>query len=252
MKLNLLSVLLTALYTLSMPEVVDGASLNRRQSGRCRARQSGASSSSIIASSPAPQYPAPAPSSTINFTPSPAPPPPSPPKTQAPAPKSTQPSNSNPPSSGNPGSNSNPNGGSNPPTSFEEAYLTPQNNIRVQKGASAYTWNNTLAEYAQTVANTCVFKHSGGPYGENLSAGTHPFTPGAGIQLWLNEEPQYDPNDPVPSHYTQVVWKGSKQVGCAVTTCSDLVDAFSNADYYVCEYYPAGNVIGEFPENVET
>jgi len=96
-----------------------------------------------------------------------------------------------------------------------------------------------------------VFKHSGGPFGENLSAGTHPFSIPAAIKLWTDEEPDYNPGNPDPSHYTQVVWKGSRQVGCALASCSNLQGAFAKADYYVCEYYPPGNVIGEFPPNVE-
>jgi hypothetical protein len=32
----------------------------------------------------------------------------------------------------------------------------------------------------------------------------------------------YDPNNPQPSHFTQVVWKGSQQVGCAVQECSGI------------------------------
>jgi len=36
---------------------------------------------------------------------------------------------------------------------------------------------------------------------------------------------EYNPNNPVPSHFTQVVWKGTTQVGCAVSTCSGIFDA---------------------------
>jgi len=33
---------------------------------------------------------------------------------------------------------------------------------------------------------------------------------------------EYDPNNPQPSHFTQVVWKGTTQVGCAVQDCSNI------------------------------
>jgi hypothetical protein len=35
-------------------------------------------------------------------------------------------------------------------------------------------------------------------------------------------------------HFTQVVWKGSKQVGCGVAACGDKT-------YWVCRYTPTGN-----------
>lgn len=58
---------------------------------------------------------------------------------------------------------------------------------------------------------------------------------------------QYNPLDPVPSQYTQIVWKDTQQVGCAVAYCDEMFDpGFGTALYYVCEYFPAGNVIGEF------
>jgi pathogenesis-related protein 1 len=147
-------------------------------------------------------------------------------------------------------------------------YLDPQNSLRAQKGAVAFTWNQTLADYAKKVSNTCVFKHSGGPYGENLAAGSGNFPISSGIKAWTDEESSYDPNNPQPSHYTQVVWKGSKQLGCAETTCAPgtifdpkfgvspglrvlnkMLMSFDSqtANYIVCEYFPAGNVIGEFP-----
>ena len=59
---------------------------------------------------------------------------------------------------------------------------------------------------------------------------------------------QYNPNNPQPSHFTQVVWKSTKTVGCAVQTCNGIFDpTYGPAKYYVCEYSPAGNVLGQFP-----
>ena len=58
---------------------------------------------------------------------------------------------------------------------------------------------------------------------------------------------EYNPNDPQASHFTQVVWKSSTQVGCAVQSCSGIFDAsFGPAKFFVCEYFPQGNIIGEF------
>jgi len=118
------------------------------------------------------------------------------------------------------------------------------------------TWSNDLASKAQQWANGCVFKHSGGtlgPFGENLAAGTgDSYDITAAVQSWTNEVSEYDPNNPQPSHFTQVVWKASTQVGCAEQLCSGIFAAsFGLAKYFVCEYSPQGNVIGAFAQNVQ-
>ncbi|KZT59649.1 PR-1-like protein [Calocera cornea HHB12733] len=159
--------------------------------------------------------------------------------------------------SGSSNSGNSDSGSSSPaPTSDESAYLDPQNAERAQFGASPLTWNDTLASAAQGWANKCVFQHSLGalgPYGENLAAGTgSSFGVAQGIQLWLDEASQYNPSSPVASHWTQVVWKGSHQVGCAVAVCPGLLGAgFGDANFYVCEYFPEGNIIGDFAQNVQ-
>ncbi|KAJ6590279.1 PR-1-like protein [Mycena sp. CBHHK59/15] len=137
-----------------------------------------------------------------------------------------------------------------------QAYLDAHNSVRAQHGAVNLVWDNTLAAAAQEWADRCVFEHSGGqlgPFGENLAAGSpaSSFPIPVAIQSWANEASQYDPNNPVPSHWTQMVWKATTKLGCAVQSCPDLFAGFPPAAFYVCEYSPAGNVIGEFPQNVQ-
>ncbi|KAJ4486350.1 PR-1-like protein [Lentinula aciculospora] len=137
-----------------------------------------------------------------------------------------------------------------------QEYLSAHNSVRAQHGASTLTWSNDAATKAQQWADNCVFQHSGGtlgPFGENLAAGT-----GSGygisqaIDSWSSEASQYDPSNPVASHFTQMVWKATTQVGCAVASCSGIFAAsFGLASFYVCEYSPQGNVIGEFAQNVQ-
>ncbi|KZT74693.1 PR-1-like protein [Daedalea quercina L-15889] len=137
-----------------------------------------------------------------------------------------------------------------------DEYLNDHNTARAQYGAAPLTWNDTLAAAAQQWANGCVFQHSGGtlgPYGENLAAGTgDEYGIDQAIQSWTNESSQYNPNSPEASHFTQVVWKATTQVGCAEQDCNGIFPAsYGEAHYYVCEYYPQGNVIGEFAQNVQ-
>jgi len=142
------------------------------------------------------------------------------------------------------------------PESDIQAYLSGHNSVRAQHGAAALTWSDDLAGKAQQWANGCKFQHSGGslgPFGENLAAGTGPgYSIQTAIKSWTDEVSEYDSSNPQPSHFTQVVWKGTQQVGCAVQSCEGIFDAsFGKAKYYVCEYSPAGNIIGQFPQNVQ-
>ncbi|RPD62842.1 PR-1-like protein [Lentinus tigrinus ALCF2SS1-6] len=135
------------------------------------------------------------------------------------------------------------------------AYLSAHNTVRSQHRVSALTWSSDLAAKAQSWANGCVFQHSGGklgPYGENLAAGTgSSYGIATAIKSWTDEVSQYNASNPQPSHFTQVVWKGTTQVGCAVAICSNIFPAkYGPAKYYVCEYSPQGNIIGQFPQNV--
>jgi hypothetical protein len=46
-------------------------------------------------------------------------------------------------------------------------------------------------------------------------------------------------------HFTQVVWRGTQQVGCARSTCKE-----QNQDIWVCEYAAPGNWEGQYRDNV--
>ena len=66
---------------------------------------------------------------------------------------------------------------------------------------------------------------------------------------WYDEIAKYDFAAPGFSqktgHFTQVVWRNSKELGCAKASCS-------GKDYWVCRYSPPGNIAGQFPENVQS
>jgi len=135
-------------------------------------------------------------------------------------------------------------------------YLSAHNAVRARHGAAPLTWSDLLASKAQEWANGCVHEHSGGslgPYGENLAAGTGS---GFGIQeaigLWADEVSSYNPNNPQASHFTQVVWKSTTQLGCASAICNGIFPAhFGPARFFVCEYSPPGNVGGQYVQNVQ-
>jgi hypothetical protein len=52
----------------------------------------------------------------------------------------------------------------------------------------------------------------------------------------------------VCGHYTQLVWRGTTSVGCAIQKCTSG-SPFSSGTWYfaVCDYSPPGNFVGERP-----
>ena len=66
--------------------------------------------------------------------------------------------------------------------------------------------------------------------------------------MWYDEVKNYDFNHPGFSmstgHFTQVVWKGSKQLGCGISVASNY------GVYSVCNYNPPGNYQGQYEQNV--
>lgn len=150
-------------------------------------------------------------------------------------------------------------------SSFVDAILTPTNESRKAHCVSPMSWDSKLAQSAQIWANhqkkynECAMKHSGTPgVGENVfwmnTEGQIPSTKFLGeqaVKSWVGEESSYNYNRPGFSektgHFTQVVWKDSDKVGCAVSQCGN---DDSNASFVVCQYLPPGNVMGEFKQNV--
>ncbi len=116
------------------------------------------------------------------------------------------------------------------------------------------TWAEPLAQAAQSWADGCKFEHSGGEYGENLyaSAGSTPTGPSV-VKSWADEVADYDYGSnsctKVCGHYTQVVWRDSKQLGCAMKACTtnSPFGSFASWTLVVCEYDPPGNFTGKKP-----
>ncbi|GAA5991891.1 hypothetical protein JCM10908_002257 [Rhodotorula pacifica] len=141
--------------------------------------------------------------------------------------------------------------------------LAAHNDFRATHHADALVWNTTLQAAAQKWADHCEWEHSGGkvgPYGENLFAvapikQTTPLDSKGGIKSWNDEEKMYDYNKPTgysheTGHFTQVVWKETKQLGCAWARCDGIFG--SGVGGFL--YWPGGNMVGSdnkyFRDNV--
>ncbi|KAF2168993.1 hypothetical protein M409DRAFT_65319 [Zasmidium cellare ATCC 36951] len=132
--------------------------------------------------------------------------------------------------------------------SLQFAVLNSTNIYRQHYEAQNVTWNSTLANYAQNYAKNCVWKHSGGPYGENLAANFE--SPTLAIDAWANEESEYSYDDrkftEKTGHFTQLVWQNTTSVGCGLVQCDNDAENGVKGAYLVCEYSPRGNVKGQF------
>lgn len=51
------------------------------------------------------------------------------------------------------------------------------------------------------------------------------------------------------NHFTEVVWAGVKEIGCAVANCPTMAGLNYGANYkytfVVCDYSPSGNILGQ-------
>lgn len=140
-----------------------------------------------------------------------------------------------------------------------EKILAHHNSSRAERGVGNLTWSVSLAAYAQQWANYLAqhnkgnIKHrdnagqNGKDYGENIfwgsSAAAYP--PIEASYSWYSEK-QYYKHRKISSsnyfktgHYTQMVWKDTREMGAGMAICTN------GAVIIVANYYPAGNVLGE-------
>ncbi len=142
---------------------------------------------------------------------------------------------------------------------FRKECLDSHNQKRNQHGVKELKRNSEIDKiaqgYAEKIAKLGSLSHGTNKYnnenlGENLyMQGGRKMTGSLPVESWYNEIEKYNFNNPrssdgVVGHFTQVVWKGSRELGIG---CS--VD--KNGSYWVvANYYPAGNFIGEEKQNV--
>ena len=82
--------------------------------------------------------------------------------------------------------------------------------------------------------------------GENIYASTGSASPTDAVDTWMSEASKYDydtNNISAAGHYTQVVWRASVRIGCAIVSCPNY--KFSNT--ILCDYAPAGNETNQKP-----
>ena len=156
----------------------------------------------------------------------------------------------------------------------EEGTLTgmigAHNTVRAGLGLPEVAWSDELAEFAREWAqylsdhNRCRLKHrphegkDAPRYGENLywagavqlSTGARAaqrITPHHVVSAWVSESQHYNHEKNrcrwgrKCGHYTQVVWKNTRRIGCGMAACPD------QGQIWVCNYDPPGNYAGQKP-----
>jgi pathogenesis-related protein 1 len=139
------------------------------------------------------------------------------------------------------------------------------NDVRAQVGVGPLTWDAGIAATAAAWAATCtsagrdLLDHNpsrnqgtSAYFGENIYASSGSLQATAGVdavRAWASEAQYYDyasnscAAGQVCGHYTQVVWRATTRIGCAVQVCPGL----RYPTNVVCDYAPGGNYVGERP-----
>ena len=132
-------------------------------------------------------------------------------------------------------------------SNLQEDALRLHNAYRARHNAPPLTWSTALQSTAQAWSNQCRFEH-GGAEGAGQNLGLKQLNVIALIDQFYDEvrvyhRPQFSL---AAGHFTQLVWKETRELGCAVRQdCPD-------GPLWTCHYYPPGNVegVGQYTRNV--
>jgi uncharacterized protein YkwD len=135
-------------------------------------------------------------------------------------------------------------------TAEQKTILSLHNSYRAEHCVPALTWSAELAAAAQRWAENCWIGHDSkrGHIGENIAWGGDRSASSA-VDAWYKEVNVYNYAKPgfasATAHFTQMVWKDTKQIGCGVARCY-----LGTVRLWVCRYGPTGNWAGKYPQNV--
>ena len=130
--------------------------------------------------------------------------------------------------------------------------LHSHNEVRRQRQISPLRWSTRLEaaaqDWAEHLSSIGALQHDRSRrVGQNLfvSYGQQ-MRPSFVVGKWAGESKDYDERrfkcarGEVCGHFTQIIWRATKEVGCGVA-------GGDNGQFWVCYYSPPGNFIGEKP-----
>jgi len=175
------------------------------------------------------------------------------------------------PSKGSGGSSG---GSTTTPSGAPTTWTKSTNTYRCMHGVNKVTWDARLAQYAKAWADQSARgfsgssphdpklrteKYNGQSMGENMAFRPTNSALTAANAQWYNEVGECT-NFPGctetgaftsgTGHFTALVWKGVTKIGCAVSNTKATSGRFSGYYFYVCRYWPAPNMRGQFTTNV--
>ena len=147
---------------------------------------------------------------------------------------------------------------------YYDDLVNTHNSLRAKHGVGKLIKDKKLEQFAQDTAydslNAETLKYgdiykNGEFLGINLYLGSGNARTGKYVaEYWYSENYNYSystgksRNGSPVSHFTQLVWKNTKKIGCAVAIGRWKIYSQS---YYICCYYsPGGNLSGRFTQNV--
>jgi uncharacterized protein YkwD len=114
--------------------------------------------------------------------------------------------------------------------------------------AKCISTGSPMALVDHNAARTTDYQALGGSgyVGENIFGTTGTPAPSDAVGNWMAEASQYDYSTNqigTAGHYTQVVWRASVRIGCAIVDCPTIT--FHGT--VLCDYAPGGNIQGQKP-----
>jgi len=143
-------------------------------------------------------------------------------------------------------------------STIQQECLDSHNKCRAKHGVKPLRLNQKICEYSQKwaekLASSELLEHSGShQYGENLYYCWHSdprivMKGNEPVESWYSEVKTHKyggkPRTNETGHFTQVVWKDTKELGVGVAKSK------SGKVFVVTNYSPPGNFIGKYKENV--
>lgn len=135
-------------------------------------------------------------------------------------------------------------------SSLAREMLVAHNAVRARLGIAPLVWSERLEARSQDWADTLP-AHKQFAHRPNSTCGENLFeikgataSSARVINAWARESRTYDYGSNrcrgVCGHYTQIVWRDTKEVGCAVARGG-------GREVWVCDYDPPGNWVGRRP-----